>query len=130
MSTKSIRRLKSGDQFNTVVTQIAKDMNETSVSEVLNRLDQYVTEDSGGDKTATPVPQQGVTGDSPAPTEPGSDTMQGLASTNLDLYKVASEQIKSGKVQPIYEKDGIPIYEITYNGEPVRFQLYAKNFLS
>jgi hypothetical protein len=118
--------MKSGDQFNTVVTQIAKDMNETSVSEVLNRLDQYVTEDSGGDKTATPVPQLGVTGDSPAPTEPGSDTMQGLASTNLDLYKVASEQIKSGKVQPIYEKDGIPIYEITYNGEPVRFQLYAQ----
>jgi hypothetical protein len=40
---------KSGDQFDTVVTQIAKDMNETSVSDVLNRLDQYVTEDSGGD---------------------------------------------------------------------------------
>jgi hypothetical protein len=117
---------KSGDQFDTVVTQIAKDMNETSVSEVLNRLDQYVTEDSGGDKTATPVPQRGVTGDSPAPTKPGSDTMQGLASTNPDLYKVASEQIKSGKVQPIYEKDGIPIYEITYNGEPVRVQLYAQ----
>ena len=116
----------SGDQFTTVVTQIAKDMNETSVSEVLNRLDQYVTEDSGGDKTATPVPQRGVTGDSPAPTKPGSDTMQGLASTNPDLYKVASEQIKSGKVQPIYEKDGIPIYEITYNGEPVRVQLYAQ----
>jgi hypothetical protein len=52
--------------------------------------------------------------------------MQGLASTNPDLYKVASEQIKSGKVQPIYEKDGIPIYEITYNGEPVRVQLYAQ----
>jgi hypothetical protein len=101
-------------------------MNETSVSEVLNRLDQYVTEDSGGDKTATPVPQRSVTGDSPAPTKPGSNTMQGLASTNPDLYKVASEQIKSGKVQPIYEKDGIPIYEITYNGEPVRVQLYAQ----
>jgi hypothetical protein len=108
----------SGDQFDTVVTQIAKDMNETSVSDVLNNLDRYVPN--------RPVPQQGVTGDSPAPTKPGSDTMQGLASTNPDLYKVASEQIKSGKVQPIYEKDGIPIYEITYNGEPVRVQLYAQ----
>jgi hypothetical protein len=116
----------SGDQFNTVVTQIAKDMNETSVSDVLNNLDRYVPDEPGGDTTVTSVPQQGVTGDSPAPTEPGSDTMQGLASTNPDLYKVASEQIKSGKVQPIYEKDGIPIYEITYNGEPVRVQLYAQ----
>jgi hypothetical protein len=109
----------SGDQFTTVVTQIAKDMNETSVSDVMSKLGEYVP-------NARPVPQQGVTGGSPAPTEPGSDTMQGLASTNPDLYKVASEQIKSGKVQPIYEKDGIPIYEITYNGEPVRVQLYAQ----
>ena len=31
----------SGDQFNTIVTQIAKDMNETGVSEVLNNLDKY-----------------------------------------------------------------------------------------
>jgi len=31
----------SGDQFNTIVTQIAKDMNETSVSEVLNNLEKY-----------------------------------------------------------------------------------------
>jgi hypothetical protein len=33
----------SGDQFDTVVTQIAKDMNETSVSEVLNNLEKYKT---------------------------------------------------------------------------------------
>jgi hypothetical protein len=118
---------ESGDQFDTVVTQIAKDMNEVGVSEVLNNLEKYKTVNKTPPKTlGTPVPQQGVTGYSPAPTEPGSDTMQGLASTNPDLYKVASEQIKSGKVQPIYEKDGIPIYEITYNGEPVRVQLYAQ----
>lgn len=51
----------SGDQFNTVVTQIAKDMNETSVSEVLKNLDRYVTKANGGDATPTPVPQQGDT---------------------------------------------------------------------
>jgi hypothetical protein len=33
----------SGDQFNTIVTQIAKDMNETSVSDVLNNLEKYKT---------------------------------------------------------------------------------------
>jgi hypothetical protein len=43
MSTKSMEGSKtSGDQFDTVVTQIAKDMNETSVSEVLNKLGEYV----------------------------------------------------------------------------------------
>jgi hypothetical protein len=37
MSTISMRRFKdSGDQFDTVVTQIAKDMNEVGVSDVLN----------------------------------------------------------------------------------------------
>jgi hypothetical protein len=79
---------KSGDQFDTVVTQIAKDMNETSVSEVLNNLDRYVRKADGGDTTATPVPQQGATGDSPAPTEPGSDTMQGLAPLILIYTKL------------------------------------------
>jgi hypothetical protein len=34
---------KSGDQFDTVVTQIAKDMNEVGVSEVLNNLEKYKT---------------------------------------------------------------------------------------
>jgi hypothetical protein len=39
-----MRRLKeSGDQFTTVVTQIAKDMNEVGVSEVLNNLEKYKT---------------------------------------------------------------------------------------
>jgi hypothetical protein len=33
----------SGDQFTTVVTQIAKDMNEVGVSEVLNNLEKYKT---------------------------------------------------------------------------------------
>jgi hypothetical protein len=42
---------KSGDQFDTVVTQIAKDMNETSVSEVLNNLDRYVTKMLDGTDT-------------------------------------------------------------------------------
>jgi hypothetical protein len=34
----------SGAQFDTVVTQIAKDMNETSVSEVLSKLGQYCSQ--------------------------------------------------------------------------------------
>jgi hypothetical protein len=72
-------------------------MNETSVSEVLNRLDQYVTEDSGGDKTATPVPQRGVTGDSPAPTKPGSDTMQGLAPLILIYTKLPLNKLSQVK---------------------------------
>ena len=99
----------SGDQFNTIVTQIAKDMNETSVSEVLNNLEKY--------KTVTSVPRQGVTGDSPAPTEPGSDTMQGLASTNPDLYNTASEQINSGKAQPVKTENGVEFFRIEHGGK-------------
>jgi hypothetical protein len=45
---------KSGDQFDTVVTQIAKDMNETSVSEVLNNLERYVPEAPNSGTPATP----------------------------------------------------------------------------
>jgi hypothetical protein len=41
----------SGDQFNTIVTQIAKDMNETSVSEVLNNLEKYKTVNETPSKT-------------------------------------------------------------------------------
>jgi hypothetical protein len=44
----------SGDQFTTVVTQIAKDMNETSVSEVLNNLERYVPEAPNSGTPATP----------------------------------------------------------------------------
>jgi hypothetical protein len=52
MSTISIRKLEnSGDQFDTVVTQIAKDMNETSVSEVLNNLEKYKTVNKTPPKT-------------------------------------------------------------------------------
>jgi hypothetical protein len=107
----------SDDQFTTVVTQIAKDMNETSVSEVLNRLDQYGPDEPGGDTTVTSVPQQGVTGDNPASTEPGSDTMQGLASTNPDLYNIASEQINSGKAQPVKTENGVEFFRIEHGGK-------------
>ena len=56
----------SGDQFNTVVTQIAKDMNETSVSEVLNNLDKYKIvsktppETPGGTGTVNKQPTEAV----------------------------------------------------------------------
>jgi hypothetical protein len=46
----------SGDQFTTVVTQIAKDMNEVGVSEVLNNLEKYKTVNETPPKTPdTPV---------------------------------------------------------------------------
>jgi hypothetical protein len=46
----------SGDQFDTVVTQIAKDMNEVGVSEVLNNLEKYKTVNETPSKTTgTPV---------------------------------------------------------------------------
>jgi hypothetical protein len=46
---------ESGDQFDTVVTQIAKDMNETSVSEVLNNLEKYKTvSETPPEKPGTP----------------------------------------------------------------------------
>jgi len=56
----------SGDQFNTIVTQIAKDMNETSVSEVLNNLDKYKIvsktppRPSGGTGTVNKQPTEAV----------------------------------------------------------------------
>jgi len=64
----------SGDQFNTVVNQIAKDMNETSVPEVLNNLERYVPKATDSGAPATPTSQQGDTGaGSKSPTETVSD---------------------------------------------------------
>ena len=56
----------SDDQFDTVITQIAKDMNETSVSEVLNNLDKYKivsktpSETPGGTGTVNQQPTEAV----------------------------------------------------------------------
>jgi len=102
------------DKFDTVVTQIAKDMNETSVSDVMSRLDEYVTTADGGESG-------GGAGDAPVaevtPTEPGNDAIKGLASTNPDLYNTASDQINSGKAQPVKTENGVEFFRIEHGGK-------------
>jgi hypothetical protein len=94
----------SGDQFTTVVTQIAKDMNEVGVSDVMSNLDQYVPEKGGGDTTATPVPQQGTTETRPAP------------SSTQDLAKILKEQVPEDAIPVGETKEGDPIFKVVING--------------
>jgi hypothetical protein len=89
---------KSGDQFDTVVTQIAKDMNETSVSEVLNNLDRYVTKADGGDTT--------VEGGNAPDSE----------SSSQDLAKILKEQVPEDAIPVGRTKEGDPIFIVVIDG--------------
>jgi hypothetical protein len=92
---------KSGDQFDTVVTQIAKDMNEVGVSEVLNNLDRYVS------KTVTSVPQQGTTEGGNAPDS---------ESSSQDLAKILKEQVPEDAIPVGRTKEGDPIFIVVIDG--------------
>lgn len=99
----------SGDKFNTIVTQIAKDMNKTSVSEVLNNLDRYVTKANAG----TPVPQSGDTGYSP-PTNSAEVS-------ESDIREALSNLIDSDRavnLEPDPNKP--PVYEVEIDGVKYR----------
>lgn len=86
----------SDTQFNTIVTQIAKDMNKTSVSEVLNNLDRYVTKANGGETTNKPVP-------------PSTSTEE---LTSQDLTEILKEQVQEN-AQPVgYTEEGDPIFKV------------------
>jgi hypothetical protein len=95
---------ESGDQFDTVVTQIAKDMNEAGVSEVLNNLDRYVPKADGGD---TSVPQQGVTEGGNAPDS---------ESSSQDLAKILKEQVPEDAIPVGRTKEGDPIFIVVIDG--------------
>jgi hypothetical protein len=95
---------KSGDQFDTVVTQIAKDMNETSVSEVLNNLDRYVRKADGGD---TSVPQQGT---------PEGGNAPDSESSSQDLAKILKEQVPEDAIPVGRTKEGDPIFIVVIDG--------------
>jgi len=81
----------SGDQFNTVVNQIAKDMNETSVPEVLNNLERYVPKATGNGTPATPTPPQ-------------------------DLAKILKEQVPDDAIPVGKTKEGDPIFKVVIDG--------------
>jgi hypothetical protein len=100
---------KSGGQFNTIVTQIAKDMNETSVSDVMGRLDEYVSKANGSETTGTPVPQQGVTGDSPTTTSAEEFTPQ-------NLTKILKEQVSGDELPVSKTEEGYPVFKVVIDG--------------
>jgi hypothetical protein len=113
----------SGDQFTTVVTQIAKDMNEVGVSEVLNNLDRYVS------KTVTSVPQQGTTdgGNAPSSTPGRGGVGRGIGIQEQDLESnvraALSSLIKSDRavnLEPDPNKP--PVYEVEVDGVKYRVQ--------
>jgi hypothetical protein len=100
---------KSGTQFNTIVTQIAKDMNKTSVSEVLENLNKYAPKSTSNDKTGTPVPQSNNTENGPAPTSAEELTSQ-------DLTKILKEQV-SGDERPVSKtEEGYPVFKVVIDG--------------
>jgi len=91
----------SGKQFDTVVTQIAKDMNETSVSDVMGRLDEYVTNADGGDASAT--------GDGPTPTSAEEFTPQ-------NLTKILKEQVSGDELPVSKTEEGYPVFKVVIDG--------------
>ena len=100
---------KSGGQFDTIVTQIAKDMNETSVSDVMGRLDEYVRTADGGETIDKPVPQQDVTGDSPTTTSAEEFTPQ-------NLTKILKEQVSGDELPVSKTEEGYPVFKVVIDG--------------
>jgi hypothetical protein len=120
---------KSGDQFDTVVTQIAKDMNEVGVSEVLNNLDRYVRKADGGDTTVTSVSRSEPAEAGPAPSStPGRDGVgRGTGTQEQDLESnvraALSSLIESDRavnLEPDPNKP--PVYEVEVDGVKYRVQ--------
>jgi hypothetical protein len=85
---------KSGDQFDTVVTQIAKDMNETSVSDVMSKLGEYVPN---------------ARGDSPTTTSAEEFTPQ-------NLTKILKEQVSGDELPVSKTKEGYPVFKVVIDG--------------
>jgi hypothetical protein len=89
------------DQVDAVVAKIASDMNRTSVSEVMKKLDQYVPKAGTGQTTGgiASTPEQ------PKPIDP-------------DLRQAITNQIESGNAINIQNDESKPaVYEIKYNGK-------------
>jgi hypothetical protein len=91
----------STEQADAVISKIASDMNRTSVSEVMKKLDQYVPKAGTGQTTGGKVP----TPEQPKPIDPG-------------LRQAITEQIESGNATNIQNDESKPaVYEIKYNGK-------------
>jgi hypothetical protein len=93
------------DQADAVVAKIASDMNRTSVSEVMKKLDQYVPKAGTGQSPGgtAPLPEQ------TKPPESGIDP---------GLRQAITEQIESGNATNIQNDESKPdVYEIKYNGK-------------
>jgi hypothetical protein len=112
----------SGDQFTTVVTQIAKDMNEVGVSEVLNNLEKYKpVSETLPEKPGTPgavnqsspgtVPNQ--TGEAVNQPVPG-DLLAKLQAKlkNPSWRQDNSDRDKNGRIIYTFE-DGGKVYSIS-----------------
>jgi hypothetical protein len=117
---KTVR--ESGDQFDTVVTQIAKDMNETSVSEVLNNLEKYKT------VSKTPPEKPGTPG-AVNQSSPGTVPNQTGEAVNQpvpgDLLAKLQAKIKGGgrdwiDGNSIIDEDGRRIYLFEDKGKVYR----------
>jgi hypothetical protein len=113
---------ESGNQFDTVVTQIAKDMNETSVSEVLNNLEKYKTvSETPAEKPGTPG---AVNQSSPGtvPNQTGEAVNQPVPG---DLLAKLQAKIKGGgrdwiDGNSIIDEDGRRIYLFEDKGKVYR----------
>jgi hypothetical protein len=91
----------STEQADAVISKIASDMNRTSVSEVMKKLDQY-------------VPKAG-TGQSPGGTAPPPEQPKPI---DPDLRQAITNQIESGNAINIQNDESKPaVYEIKYNGK-------------
>jgi hypothetical protein len=95
------------DQADAVVAKIASDMNRTSVSEVMKKLDQY-------------VPAKAGTGQSPGGTAPPPEQPKPI---DPDLRQAITNQIESGNAPNIQNDDSKPpVYEVEYKGETFLIQ--------
>jgi hypothetical protein len=95
----------STEQADAVISKIASDMNRTSVSEVMKKLDQYVPKAGTGQTTGgiASTPEQSK------PTESGIDP---------GLRQAITEQIESRNATNIQADESKPaVYEIKYNGK-------------
>ena len=91
----------STEQADAVISKIASDMNRTSVSEVMKKLDQYVPKAGTGQ---TPGGTASTT-EQPKPIDPG-------------LRQAITEQIESNNAINIQADESKPaVYEIKYNGK-------------
>jgi hypothetical protein len=97
----------SGDQFNTIVTQIAKDMNETSVSNVMSKLGEYVPKSTGSKTPATSAQQQGT---------PKTGNAPDSESSSQDLANILKEQVPEDAIPVGETEEGDPIFKVVING--------------